>query len=66
MAAKLKPGWLYFLGEEDYTTGIHSPYVKIGKTDYDKPVSERIREHETGNPRRVLEVAPSIRTLIDR
>ena len=62
MAAKLKPGWLYFLGEEDYTTGIRSPYVKIGKTDYDKPVSERIREHETGNPRRVLEVAPSIRT----
>ena len=62
MGAALKPGWLYFLGEEDYTTGIRSPYVKIGKTDYDKPVSKRITEHETANPRRVLEVAPSIRT----
>ena len=62
MAATLKPGWLYFLGEEDYNTGIRSPYVKIGKTDYDKPVSKRITEHETANPRRVLEVAPSIRT----
>jgi hypothetical protein len=62
MGAVLKPGWLYFLGEEDYTTGIRSPYVKIGKTDYDKPVSKRITEHETANPRRVLEVAPSIRT----
>ena len=62
MGAVLKPGWLYFLGEEDYNTGIRSPYVKIGKTDYDKPVSKRITEHETANPRRVLEVAPSIRT----
>lgn len=62
MGVGLKPGWLYFLGEEDYTTGIRSPYVKIGKTDYDKPVSKRIKEHETANPRRVLEVAPSIRT----
>ena len=62
MGAALKPGWLYFLGEEDYNTGIRSPYVKIGKTDYDKPVSKRITEHETANPRRVLEVAPSIRT----
>ena len=62
MGAALKPGWLYFLGEEDYTTGIRSSYVKIGKTDYDKPVSKRITEHETANPRRVLEVAPSIRT----
>lgn len=62
MGAALKPGWLYFLGEEDYNTGIRGPYVKIGKTDYDKPVSKRITEHETANPRRVLEVAPSIRT----
>ena len=62
MGAALKPGWLYFLSEEDYTTGIRSSYVKIGKTDYDKPVSERIKEHETANPRRILEVAPSIRT----
>ena len=67
MGAALKPGWLYFLGEENYDTGIRSPYVKIGKTDYDKPVSKRITEHETANPRRVLEVAPSIRTeFIDR
>jgi len=62
MGAKLKPGWLYFLGEEDYVSGARSPYVKIGKTDHDKPVSARIKEHATGNPRRVVEVAPAVRT----
>ena len=40
MALKNKEGWLYFLGEIDFKTGERYQYVKIGKTDYDRPVSD--------------------------
>ena len=52
----LKPGWLYFLRDRDYLTGEVGPYVKIGKTDYDRPVEERIDDHQTGNPRKVFSI----------
>ncbi len=62
MGIKVKPGWLYFLGEENFETGKGSEYVKIGKTDGDRPVAARMSDHQTGNPRRIIEVAPPIRT----
>lgn len=62
MAVTLKPGWLYFLGEENFQTGKRTQYVKVGKTDGDRPVSERMSDHQTGNPRRIIELVPSIRT----
>ena len=62
MALKRKEGWLYFLGEIDFKTGERYQYVKIGKTDYDRPVSDRSNDHQTGNPRLITEFADSIRT----
>jgi hypothetical protein len=52
---KLKPGSIYFLQEQDVLTGQTFDYVKIGKTDRDRPVSERIDDHQTGNPRMILD-----------
>lgn len=62
MALTNKKGWLYFLGEIDFKSGQKFSYVKIGKTDYDRPVSDRSNDHQTGNPRLIIEVADSIRT----
>jgi hypothetical protein len=55
MAIKVKSGFIYFLREKDVLTGETFDYVKIGKTDYDRPVSERIDDHQTGNPRMILD-----------
>ena len=55
MAIKVKSGFIYFLREQDVLTGDTFDYVKIGKTDYDRPVSERIDDHQTGNPRMILD-----------
>ena len=62
MALTNKAGWLYFLGETDFKTGESFGYVKIGKTDHDRPVAARMNDHQTGNPRDIIEVVPSIRT----
>jgi hypothetical protein len=61
VSLSLKEGWLYFLGEEDYQTGTSSHFVKIGITSGDRSVSERMGDHQTGNPRRITELC-SIRT----
>ena len=53
MAVVLKPGWLYFLRDRDFRTGQVSPYVKIGLTNFDRPVEARVYDHQTGNPREV-------------
>jgi hypothetical protein len=55
MAIKVKSGFIYFLREQDVLTGDTFDYVKIGKTDYDRPVRERIDDHQTGNPRMILD-----------
>ena len=53
----LKPGWIYFLREEDYLDQSVGRYVKIGLTE--RTVAIRIKEHQTGNPRREFEATPS-------
>jgi hypothetical protein len=55
MPMKLKTGFIYFLGERDLQTGEWSDQVKIGRTDYDRPVSDRIDDHQTGNPRQITD-----------
>ena len=50
-------GSLYFLGDKDYLTGKLGPYVKIGIVRYDKPTKDRISEHQTGNPRQIIDLA---------
>ena len=32
--------------------------VKTGKTDYARPATDRIDDHQTGNPRKVINRAP--------
>jgi hypothetical protein len=47
---KLIPGWIYCIREEDYLDGSIGRYVKLGLTK--RTVADRIREHQTGNPRK--------------
>lgn len=50
---KLTPGEIYFIGERDHQTGVTSPYYKIGivRSDENRTSEDRLREHQTGNPR---------------
>ena len=53
MAVKLpnlKPGYIYCIREQDYLDLSWGRYVKLGLTE--RTVAERIREHQTGNPRK--------------
>ena len=55
----LKAGELYFLGELDHRTQQPTPYVKIGivrESDV-RDTAQRLKEHQTGNPRQIVEVA---------
>jgi hypothetical protein len=54
---KTTPGQIYFLKEKDYLTGEMSPYVKIGLVRDDKETDKRIKEHQTGNPRQIVDYA---------
>ena len=56
MGIALTPGWLYFLRDRDFRSGQVSNYVKIGLTKFDRPVEERIYDHQTGNAREVYSV----------
>ena len=47
----LVPGFIYFIRERDYLTHQVGPYVKIGLTRNQRPVSARLSDHMTGNPR---------------
>ena len=55
MAISLKGGRIYFLRERDYLSGEISPYVKIGLVRNNKSTEDRIAEHQTGNPRQILD-----------
>ena len=47
---KTIPGWIYCIREQDYLDNSWGRYVKLGLTT--RSVAQRIREHQTGNPRR--------------
>ena len=47
---KTTPGWIYCIREQDYLDQTWGRYVKLGLTA--RTVEQRIREHQTGNPRR--------------
>lgn len=51
----LTPGQLYLLREQDYLTGEISRYVKIGIVRNEKETEDRIKEHQTGNPRKIVD-----------
>jgi len=53
---RLVPGQLYFLREKDYLNSEISDYVKIGLVRNEKETETRMKEHQTGNPRQILEI----------
>jgi len=55
----LKAGELYFIGELDHRTQKTTPFVKIGivKEHEVRDTSKRLKEHQTGNPRQIVELA---------
>jgi hypothetical protein len=56
MALVKTNGSLYFLRDKDYLTGEMGRYVKIGIVRKDKTTEKRIQEHQTGNPRDIIDV----------
>ena len=52
----LKSGELYFINEIDVLTGVASDFYKIGlvKDSRRRDVADRLDEHQTGNPRRLV------------
>ena len=57
MAIKLTPGNLYFIRDIDYLTNEIGKYVKIGIVTNERTTEERIKNHQTGNPRGIYPVA---------
>jgi hypothetical protein len=51
----LTPGQLYFINEQDVRTGERSKYFKIGivRDAADRGSTDRLLEHQTGNPRKL-------------
>lgn len=56
---KLNSGDLYFVREQDVLTGEESEFCKIGLVGDERTggVDKRVKEHQTGNPRRLVSVA---------
>ena len=61
MTIKLKTGVIYFLRERNLGGEGYTPYCKIGLVAGDRTIEQRIKEHQTGNPR-LIEELKSIET----
>ena len=46
----MKEGWFYLLPQRDFLNGTTDRKLKIGLTEGE--VEDRVKEHQTGNPRR--------------
>lgn len=51
---KIAPGTIYFVREKDRETGKLSDLVKIGLVNGNKSPWERLKDHQTGNPRKLV------------
>ena len=56
MAIKLTPGILYFIRDKDFIYGDIGKYVKIGIVTKERTTEERVKNHQTGNPRGIYPV----------
>jgi len=54
MVGKHDPGQVYFIHTIDQGSGKSHGYYKIGIVRNDRESSERIKEHQTGNPHRIV------------
>jgi len=57
MVTKIDPGELYFITSIDPKTGKSQGFYKIGIVRNHRETAERISEHQTGNPHRVVPYA---------
>ena len=62
---KLTPGQLYFLREKDFLTKETTQYVKIGLVRDSKETEQRIKEHQTGNPRNIYDYCSLISPFVE-
>lgn len=55
-SSAMASGELYFAGERDPRTQQHTPYVKVGivRSAENRSSADRMKEHQTGNPRELL------------
>ena len=51
---KINPGTIYFVRETDRETGKLSDLVKIGLVNGSKSPWDRLKDHQTGNPRKLV------------
>ena len=56
MAIKLTPGNLYFIRDIDYLSKEIGHYVKIGIVTNNRTTEQRMKDHQTGNPRGIFDV----------
>lgn len=65
---KLASGELYFVGESELPSGELSPYVKIGivRESEKRTTAERLREHQTGNPRHLQALNVMATPVVER
>ena len=52
----MKEGLVYLLRDVDFLTGDVGQYLKIGKTEMGVGTPNRIKQHQTGNPRKIYNV----------
>jgi|TARA_B110000881_G_C18511551_1_gene482523 hypothetical protein len=52
----MKEGMVYLLRDIDLLSGNASQYLKIGKTEMGVGTPKRIKQHQTGNPRKIYNV----------
>ena len=57
MVIKRKPGEIYFLRELSLTSDEFTPFCKVGLVAKNRTTEQRIKEHQTGNPRKIVEQA---------
>ena len=53
----MKEGWVYLLRDIDVLSGSVGQYLKIGKTEMGVGTPKRIKQHQTGNPRKIYNVS---------
>ena len=62
---KLSKGTLYFIKENDFLDKSRSNYIKIGLVRGERTTKERIADHQTGNPRELIDHLSLVSPMID-
>lgn len=68
MNTSITAGEIYLIAEVDPRTGEHTPYCKVGivRKSADRDSENRRKDHQTGNPRKLLTVATVTTDLVEK